>query len=139
MYGRTSIYIYIYIRVYIKIYVTPASGVRYSAWVLRVLRDFCLGAPRRYPGATPLFVFCPSYITRGLIVVDRTRGACPVTCSSRHLTSHSYPFHSYISTAHFSHPQACVLFHSVRSRSVLATRQRSEDNERVILVAIRVG
>ena len=40
---------------------------------------------------------CP-YVTRGLDVVDRTLGACPVTRSSRHLTSHL--FHSYISTTH---------------------------------------
>ena len=45
----------------------------------------------RYPGA-PL-PLC-SYSTRCLVVVDRTLCACPVTCSSRHLTSHL--FHSYI-------------------------------------------
>ena len=68
--------------------VTPASGVRYST------REFHSGAPgvplsssTRYPGA-PL-PLC-SYVNRGLLVVDRTLCACPVTCklSSRHLTSH---------------------------------------------------
>ena len=39
---------------------------------------------------------CP-FVTRGLGgVVDRSFGACPVTCSSRHMTS--YLFYSYIST-----------------------------------------
>ena len=47
------------------------------------------------------------YVTRGLRVVDRTVGACPITCSPRHLTSHL--FHSYISTTHSPCPQACVI------------------------------
>ena len=49
---------------------------------------------------------CP-YITRGLCVVDRTVGACPMTCSPRHLTSHL--FHSYISTTQSLRPQACII------------------------------
>ena len=70
----------------------------------------------RYPGAPiPL---C-SYITRGMEVVDRTRGVCPVTCCSKHLTSHL--FHSYISTTHSLRPQGlCILF-PVCSLSVQAT------------------
>ena len=67
-----------------------------------------LGSSTRYPGA-PL-PLC-SYIIRGLVVVDRTRGACLVTCSSGHLTS--CLSHSYISTTHSLRPQACVFFSSV--------------------------
>ena len=44
-----------------------------------------------------------SYITRGLGVVDCTLGACPSTCSPRHLTSHLS--HTHISTIHSLRPQ----------------------------------
>ena len=63
----------------------------------------------QYRRATPS-VYCVllgrPYVTRGLGVVDRTVGACPITCSPTHLTSHL--FHSYISTTHSLRPQACV-------------------------------
>ena len=95
-----------------------------------------LGSSTRGPGA-PL-PLC-SYVTGGRLVIDRIRGACLVTCSSRHLTSHI--FHSYISTTHSLRPQGLCYFIPVCSRSVQATSLGSEDNERVIgiLVAIRVG
>ena len=52
---------------------------------------------------------CP-YVTRGLGVVDRTLGACPVfTRSSRHLTSHLFHSYTRISTTHSLRPQACVI------------------------------
>ena len=59
---------------------------------------------------------CP-YVTRGLGVVDRILGVCPVTRSSRHLTSHL--FHSYISTTHSLRPQACVISFSVSQATSL--------------------
>ena len=67
------------------------------------------------------------YVTR---VVDRTVGACPITCSPRHLPSHL--FHSYISTTHSLRPRACI-----SSFCVILGRYRlrawgSEDNETVI-------
>ena len=65
----------------------------------------CLGKPRHC--ATPSH-------TRGLGVVDRTLGECPVTCSSRHLTSHA--LHSYISTT--SSSPNVLYFVFVWSRSV---------------------
>ena len=79
-------------------------------WSARVVRS---GVPLRGTGA-PL-PFC-SYITGGLVVVDRARAACPVTCSYRHLTSYlfrafdlSHSSHSYINTTHSLRPQACVV------------------------------
>ena len=63
-----------------------ASGIplRYSGYSARVVRS---GVSLRGTGA-PL-PFC-SYKTEGLVVVDRARGACPVTCSYRHLTSYLF-------------------------------------------------
>ena len=79
------------------------------------------------------------YVTRGLCVVDRTVGACLITCSPRHLTSHL--FHSYISTTHSLRPQACIIsFLCVLGRYRLRAwviRQRESHRHR--LVAIRVG
>ena len=67
-------------REYLINFVTPASGVRYST------RGPTRGS--HFRGSTPgeLLPFC-SYITRGLVILDRTLCASPVTCSSRHLTS----------------------------------------------------
>ena len=78
---------------------------------------------------------CP-YVTRGLCVVDCTVGACPITWSPRHLTSHL--FHPYISTTHSLRPQACIIsfyVFSVRLRACRVLRQRESHR----LVAIRVG
>ena len=65
-----------------------------------------------YWRATPS-VYCVvlgrPYVTRGLVVVYRTVGACPITWSSRHLTSHLFHSYTRISTTHFLRPQACVI------------------------------
>ena len=99
--------------------VMPASGVVLGSgpWltgprrlggstrVLQVLRVFHSGGPlsssTRGPGAPLPLCSC-------LVVVDRTLCACPVTCSSWHLTSHL--FHSYISTTHSLRPQGFASF-----------------------------
>ena len=118
--------------------VTPASGVS-------VLPGLPLLPPGTYttavvPGLPPLALDaviparhslgCP-YVTRGLGVVDRTLGACPVTRSSRHLASHLS--HSYISTlslrSHWPFP-FCV------SRSVRLRAWGSNTRESHRLVAI---
>ena len=85
------------------------SGLRFGAEVLR----HSLGR---------------SYVTRAC-VVDRTVGACPITCSPRHLTSHLS--HTYIST-HSLHSH-WVYFFLCDSRSVRLRAWGSEDNERVIV------
>ena len=65
------------------------------------------GVPLWFPRATP-FLLLLSYITRGLLVVDRTLCACPVTCSSRHLISHlfirykHYSFSSHTGRVNYS-------------------------------------
>ena len=66
----------------------------------------------------------------GLVVVDRTLGPCPFTCSSRRLTSHlSY---LYISTTQSLRPQCLALiFILVYSRSVQVTSMGFYDKERV--------
>ena len=72
-----------------------------------------LRSSTRYPGSPLPLCF---YVTRGLVVVDRTLCACLVTCSSRHLTSHLS--HSYISTTHSLRPQGlCYSFPCVFSVS----------------------
>ena len=140
-----------------------ASGIplRYSRYFVcsargssRVVRS---GVPLRGIGA-PL-PFC-SYITVDLVVVDRARGACPVTCSYRHLTS--YLFRAFdlsplsrlsriwpltlvtlvprISTTHSIRPQACaVSFLSCYLSVSQATSLGFWRQEKVILVAIRAG
>ena len=131
---------------------TPASGVLLgrgprltgprrlggSNRVLQVLRVFHSGGPlrssTRYPGA-PL-PLC-SYVTRGLVIVDRTFCACLVTCSSRHLTPHLSDV--YIRTTHSFRPQgiAFISFLCVLGRYRLRA-WGSKNNERVILLAIRI-
>ena len=59
-----------------------------------------LGSSTRRPGA-PL-PLC-SYVTRGLVVVDPTLGACLVMCSPRHLIPHLS--HVYIRSTHSFRPQ----------------------------------
>ena len=112
----------------------------------QVLRVFHSGVPLEVPARHPLSLslslsLCSyEYVTLGLVVVDRTLRACPVTCSSRHLTSRL--FHSYISTAHSLHPQACASFslcvlgqYRLRAWPPGVLRQRESHR----LVAIRVG
>ena len=78
---------------------------------------------------------CP-YVTRGLCVVDRTVGACPITCSPRHLTS--YLSHPYISTHSLRSHWPLALFPSLCfSVSLRAWVLRQRDSHR--LVAIRAG
>ena len=81
-----------------------------SRYYRRSARSTALGAWCRSTGATPSVywvVLGRPYVTRGLGVVDRTVGTCPITCSPRHLTSHL--FHSYISTTHSLRLQARVI------------------------------
>ena len=81
-----------------------------SRYYRRSTRSTAFGAWCRSTGATPSVywvVLGRPYVTRALRVVDRTVGACPITCSPRHLTSHL--FHSYISSTHSLRPQACVI------------------------------
>ena len=114
---------------------TPASGVVILpiSYYRHSPGSIALGACCRSTGA-PL-PFC-SYVTRGLCVVDRTVGACPITCSPRHLTSHL--FHSYISTIYSLPSQACIIYFLFLGRYRLrAWVPRQRDSHR--LVALRVG
>ena len=122
---KTQFLIRVTLDVYYTVYYDASqwrrSWSRTTAIGSSATRGFHSGSPgitrrgfNRYPGV-PL-PLC-SYIIRGLIVVDRTLGACLVTCSSRHVTS--YLFHSYISTTHSLHPQGlCFILVLVCSRSV---------------------
>ena len=85
----------------------------------RVYRPWHLAPiPRR---AIPSLLLCNSRP-----VVDRTVGACPITFSSRHLTSNL--FHSYISTTHSLRPQACIISFCFLGQYRLRA-WGSEDNE----------
>ena len=76
---------------------------------------------------------CP-YVTRGLGVVDRTLGACPVTCSPRHLTSHlSHIYKHSFSSITLAFSLLCV------SRSVRLRAWVLRQRDSLRLVAIRVG
>ena len=83
--------------------------------------------------SAPIFRATPSlgpYITRGQGFVDRTLRACLVMFSPRHLTSHL--FRSYISTAHFLHPQGlCFLSFLCVLGQYRLRAWVSEDNEKV--------
>ena len=76
-----------------------------------------------------------SYVTRGQCVVDRTVGACPITCSPRHLTSRlSHIYKHSFSLYHIGLFLFCVfLGQSGYEPGVLRQRESSR------LVAIRVG
>ena len=80
------------------------------------------------PHATPSI---GPYVTRGLCVVDRTLGACPATCSSRHLTFHFS--HTYISTRSL-HSHWLFPFWRVLGLSRLRA-WTNRDNERVDILS----
>ena len=78
------------------------------------------------------------FVTRGLDV--RTLGACPVTCSSRHLTSHL--FHSYISTIYSLRPRGFAFFSFLCVLGQYRLRAWALKKTKELLVsldAIRVG
>ena len=111
----------------IPVYRYTAWYYRHSTWSTLVLALDAVIPARHSLG-------CP-YVTRGLCVVDRTVGACPITGSPRHLTS--YLSFSYISThslrSHWPFP-LCVFLRSVRLRAWVL-RQRESHR----LVVIRAG
>ena len=79
--------------------VTLASGVLLKIAIVPGLPPLALDAvvPVRHP---------LSYVTRGPCVVDCTVGACPITCSPRHLTYHL--FHSYGYTLYSGAARICL-------------------------------
>ena len=92
---------------------TPASGVSVLPPYYRDYRVLRLmPQSRRSTYSVYCVVLGRPYVNRVQGVVDRTVGACPITCSPKHLTYDL--FHSYISTTHSLHPQGlCISFFCV--------------------------